>query len=335
MRKAPPIPLASFTDYFRGFDLVQAVRDVFGDETEEVLGRLKVGFISSKYMYMGVSDQDGNLRVGTYHLKNSDLRTLYLDIVHELFHVKQFMKNKDYFSREHQKYVKKGFDASLYYGSPIEVPAYRHTVNEAKRIGMKYDEIAEYLKMGPVEPKVFSKLLKDVGLEKGMVAGTREKLSVEIRRGASVPLFPFTDYFKGFESVPAVRELLGAEAGRFLSALRIEFAGMPIRAVMPDEDDGHLQISPMYLRSGDARLLYFDVLLCLNLLKRLREGGAAGQMSRRRVSKALFESCAAAINEGRRVGLSDSELSSHLTVMRFQMSPGEFKRAMKKLFSTA
>jgi hypothetical protein len=84
-RETPPPDLFLFTDYFKGFEKVQAVRSVFGEETDAVLGNLKVSFISLKFMYMGIRDEDGNISVGTYHLGHSDLRTLYLDIVHELF----------------------------------------------------------------------------------------------------------------------------------------------------------------------------------------------------------------------------------------------------------
>src|SRR5712691_5268139 len=89
-RKTPAPALQPFTDYFVGFEKVGAVRKVFGDDTEAVLARLKIGFISNKRMYMGIRDADGNISVGTYHLRYSETRVLYLDIVHELFHIKQW-----------------------------------------------------------------------------------------------------------------------------------------------------------------------------------------------------------------------------------------------------
>jgi hypothetical protein len=156
-RNAPEPNLQPLTDYFKGFEKVGAVRAVFGDQTEEVLGRLKIMFISNRRMYMGIRDEDGNIAIGTWHLKNSDLRVLYLDIVHELFHIKQHMNDSKYFHREHMKFMR---DRSLYYSSPIEVPAYRHTVIEAERIGMQYDELVEYLNMGPVPPEIFAAFLE-------------------------------------------------------------------------------------------------------------------------------------------------------------------------------
>jgi hypothetical protein len=333
-RDAPTVPLSPFTDYFQGFEKVQAVRSVFGDQTEKVLGRLRVGFISNRYMFMGVSDRDGNLAVGTYHLKNSDLKTLYLDIVHELFHVRQFMQDKEYFRREHQRYLKKtGFDTALYYKSPIEVPAYRHAVDEAKRIGMSYDEIAEYLKMGPVHPKVFSKLLQDVGLERGMTSAPPVKPDVKIERKAKVRLYPFTDYFKGFERVGAVRDLFGDRTEEVLRRLKVEFSVSPIRMITPDEEDGHLQVSVLYLKEGDARLLYVDVLVCLNLLKRISEGRQLVDPRNPDFAKSrvFIESFRAAVKEARRIGISDSELAEHMLMPRFVMTPAEFRGFLKNI----
>src|SRR5580704_937440 len=100
----PKPDLYPFTDYFQGFEKVAAVRRVFGEETDAILGNLKVSFISLKFMYMGIRDEDGNISVGTYHLEHSDVRTLYLDIVHELFHIKQWHEDKIRFGEEHQKF---------------------------------------------------------------------------------------------------------------------------------------------------------------------------------------------------------------------------------------
>src|SRR5271157_1639186 len=333
-REAPPVSLSPFTEYFKGFDKVQAVRSVFGDQTGRVLKRLRVGFISNRYMFMGVSDRDGNLAVGTYHLKTSDLRTLYLDVIHELFHVKQFMRDKEYFRREHQRYLKKtGFDTALYFKSPIEVPAYRHAVDEAKRIGMSYDEIAEYLKMGPVRPKVFSKLLADVGLEAGMTSAPPVELSVRIKRKAKVRLYPFTDYFKGFERVQAVRALFGDRTEGVLRQLKVEFSGSPVRMITPDEEDGHLQVSVPYLKTGDERLVYLDILVCLTLLKRNSEGRRLVDAKNPDFahSRAFVESYRAAVKEAKRLGVSESEFADHMFMPRFVMTPAEFRVFLKRI----
>ncbi|MDG6926375.1 MAG: hypothetical protein JRN09_07450 [Nitrososphaerota archaeon] len=152
MERAVPVALLPFTDYFRGFDKVEAVKLIFGKDAGRVLKNLKVEFFSAKFGYMSVSDEDGHLLISAHHLKNSEPRIIYLDIVHELFHVKQFMEGKKLFPEEFE-----------YVDSPIEVPAYKHTVKEAKRIGMTRDEIADYLKVEWVNPEQHARLLKTLG----------------------------------------------------------------------------------------------------------------------------------------------------------------------------
>jgi hypothetical protein len=148
-----PVKLHPFTDYFKGFEDVKAVRSIFGRKTAEVLKNLKVEFFSAKFGYMSVSDEDGHLLVSAHHLKNSEMKILYLDIVHELFHVKQFMEGKQLFQDEFE-----------YVDSPIEVPAYKFTIEEAKRIGMGRDEIIEYLKVEWVSEEQHMRLLKTLGV---------------------------------------------------------------------------------------------------------------------------------------------------------------------------
>jgi hypothetical protein len=148
-----PVSLLPFTDFFRGFEKTTAVRSLFGKDTARVLRNLKVEFFSAKFGYMSVSDVDGHLLISSHHLKNSEWNVVYLDVIHELFHVKQFMEGKKLFQEEFE-----------YVDSPIEVPAYKFTVEEAKRIGMKGDEIAEYLKVEWVDEKQHKRLLKTLGL---------------------------------------------------------------------------------------------------------------------------------------------------------------------------
>src|SRR5947209_7205774 len=63
-----------FLDHFKGFENVDAVRGIFGPRTKAVLRALKVEFFSSKWGYMGVSDEDGHLVVSTHYLWSGRLR---------------------------------------------------------------------------------------------------------------------------------------------------------------------------------------------------------------------------------------------------------------------
>lgn len=153
IRRNAEVKLLPFTDHFVGFEKLAAVRSLFGVKTAQVLKDLKVEFFSLRFGYMSVSDEDGHILISTNHLKNADLRVLYLDVIHELFHVKQFMEGKNLFQNEFE-----------YVDSPIEVPAYRFTIEEAKRIGMKTSEIIEYLKVEWVTEEQHARLVKTLAL---------------------------------------------------------------------------------------------------------------------------------------------------------------------------
>ena len=329
INKGHPAPtLPAFTDHFQGFENVEAVRRVFGDRTEEVLSRLRIGFISNRWMYMGIRDHDGNLAVGTYHLKNSDDHVLYLDIVHELFHIRQWMEDKDWFTKEHQKFMG-NFD--LYWVSPIEVPAYRHAVKEAERLGMPREELVEYLKMGP-PTKVWERFIDELKLEK---EGSRKEferatkgLPVRFNRKPALALHPFTDYFQGFEKMPAVREVYGGKTAEALRRLKVEFMDAPFGSIYPSDDDGHLVINASYFKAADPRSVYLDVLLCFNLLKRLDGSASAGEFGE---SPGLLQSYRAMVKEARRLGASDAEIKRHLALPRFMMSSKEYSKLVKAL----
>jgi hypothetical protein len=129
-----PVTTHPFTDYFKGFERVQAVRRIFGERTEEVLRNLRVEF-GGRRGYMGVSEVDGHLLISAQYIKEGDIVDLYLDIIHELVHVRQFMEGKKLFD-----------DNFSYVRRPTEVEAYRLAVEEAKRLGLSDERICEYLK---------------------------------------------------------------------------------------------------------------------------------------------------------------------------------------------
>lgn len=133
IRRDAEIPLQKFTDHFKGFERVDAVRELFGEHTETVLQNLKVEF-SSRRGYMGVSSLDGHLIVSIRYLRNGDAQDIYLDVIHELVHVKQFRNGVELHDRRFN-----------YSNRPTEVEAYAHAVKEARRIGMSEDRIYEYL----------------------------------------------------------------------------------------------------------------------------------------------------------------------------------------------
>lgn len=134
IRRNAKVSTHPFTDYFKGFEKVKAIRQIFGERTEEVLRNLEVEF-SGRRGYMGVSDVDGHLIISAYYLNNGDMTDIYLDVIHELVHVRQFMEGKELFDNRYD-----------YIDRPTEIEAYSHAVEEARNLGLSDEKICEYLK---------------------------------------------------------------------------------------------------------------------------------------------------------------------------------------------
>jgi hypothetical protein len=148
-----PITIQLFMDFFKGFENLPAVKEIFGLETEKVLSELRVEFFSSKFGYMGVSDEDGHMIVSAYYLRNGDPTSKYLDVVHELVHVRQYREGKALFDETYE-----------YHDRPTELEAYNHTVKEARRLGMSDPEIFEYLKVDWLGEEEVRKLARNLGV---------------------------------------------------------------------------------------------------------------------------------------------------------------------------
>ncbi len=152
--RAVPLTFERFTDRFKGFEEVDAVRATFGARTKQVLRSLKVEYISPRWGYMGVSDEDGHLLVSTHYLRHGKPRDIYLDIVHELVHVRQFREGKPLFP-----------DGIGYADTPTEIEAYKHCIAEGRRLGMTDRQLFEYLKVEWMDPKELRRLARNVGVK--------------------------------------------------------------------------------------------------------------------------------------------------------------------------
>jgi len=136
-----------FTDYFKGFENVDIVKRLFGDKTREVLRDLRVEF-ASRRGYMGVNDENGHLLISAAYLKKGDILDLYLDVIHELVHVRQYMEGKKLFDSNY-RYVER----------PTEIEAFKHAVEEAKNLGLSDGRICEYLKTEWMSDEDFKRLI--------------------------------------------------------------------------------------------------------------------------------------------------------------------------------
>jgi len=123
-----------FTDYFKGMEKVQAVRDIFGEATDGVLRNLKID-LTWIGGYMSVNSANGHIMISSKYLNHGDRVDIYLDLIHELVHVKQLMEGKELFDF-HYSYTTR----------PTEVEAYFAAVREARRLGLSDERICSYLK---------------------------------------------------------------------------------------------------------------------------------------------------------------------------------------------
>jgi len=149
-----PTRLYPFERFFRGFENVPTVRTLFGRATGRVLRAQRVEFFSARYGYMSTSDVDGHLIISSQYLKNGELRNIYLDLVHELCHVRQFRRKQPLF-----------YPKLSYVDAPSEVEAYRFTVAEGRRIGMSDAELLDYLRIEWITPAELRRLARRMGLK--------------------------------------------------------------------------------------------------------------------------------------------------------------------------
>ena len=158
-RKLPfdPLSVANqkvvFAEFFKGFDKNEAVRGIFGDKTTEVLSHLKVE-ISWIMGYMYVDGGDGHLVISKNYLNEGNRTDIYLDLIHELCHVKQFMKGRELFDPRYG-----------YVDRPTEIEAYSYTVKEARRLGLSEERICCYLRTEWMSDDDFDRLCKSVGVQ--------------------------------------------------------------------------------------------------------------------------------------------------------------------------
>ena len=141
-----------FTEYFKDFDKVPAVQGIFGEKTEEVLSHLTVE-LSWIGGYMYVDGADGHLVISKNYLNNGNKTDIYLDLIHELCHVKQFLDGRELFDPRYD-----------YVGRPTEVEAYRYCVQEARRLGLSEERIYLYLKTEWMSEYDLKRLAKSVNI---------------------------------------------------------------------------------------------------------------------------------------------------------------------------
>ncbi len=153
IERTAKVGLHPFTDVFEGFDRVKAVKAIFGKDTDEVLENLSVEVARGRG-YMRINDHKGSIVVASRYLKTGREVDVYLDVIHELVHIRQHREGKELWDRQFE-----------YIDRPTEIEAYKVAVKEARRLGMDEGEVAKYLKVEWISEDAFERFLKNVGVD--------------------------------------------------------------------------------------------------------------------------------------------------------------------------
>jgi len=119
---------------------------------EDVFENIPV-IVNDSSHYMHVQNNDATIVIGRDHLRTSEKQVLYLDIIHELVHVRQHMQGLDLYD-----------DSYAYVDRPTEIEAYGIAVEEARNLGMKDSEIFDYLHVKWISPEEHKRLASSVGI---------------------------------------------------------------------------------------------------------------------------------------------------------------------------
>ena len=142
-----------FTEVFKGFEKIGAVKSTFGPKTKKVLTELHVELAEGRG-YMRINDEgDGSIVVNMPYLKDGQEVHIYLDVIHELVHIRQHREGRELWDKKY-----------AYVDRPTEIEAYEAAVTEARKLGMGEEEIVEYLKVEWVSEADFKRMLKTLGV---------------------------------------------------------------------------------------------------------------------------------------------------------------------------
>jgi hypothetical protein len=103
--------------------------------------------VSPFHGYMWIDDAKGRVVVSGQYLREGDEQGLFLDLVHELTHIRQHREGKELWD-----------EAYSYVDRPTEVEAYQVAVEEARALGLDDEAICEYLHVPWITPKEHERL---------------------------------------------------------------------------------------------------------------------------------------------------------------------------------
>ncbi len=151
----------SLTEVFADIRTYGILPVIFADaeEIDGVMAHTRV-FVVDRPYEMFVDNDDASITIGLTHLRRASDEFLYLDIVHELCHVKQHLQGRNLYDR-----------SKAYVDRETEIEAYRVTVQEARRIGLNDDAISNYLRVPWITPEEHKRLLRKLDVTESIQKG--------------------------------------------------------------------------------------------------------------------------------------------------------------------
>ncbi len=140
------------------------------------------------------------------------------------------------------------------------------------------------------------------------------RLDKLIRPRISFFTYSFIDYFKGFEKVEVVKRIFGEKTEEVLRNLRVEFS--PLVGYMGvNGSNGHLIVSPSYLKNGDRLDIYFDIIHELVHVRQHFEKKDLFDVNYGYAERPTeIEAYRYVVEEARRLKLSDERICDYLQV---------------------
>jgi hypothetical protein len=143
------------TEVFAGFESSSSLMKVFGSRSQmtKIMAHLKLR-VEPNDSGLWFDRDTGTICIGSKHLGGAKADFLYLDVIHVLVHVCQFLEGRDLYDQ-----------AFEYVERPTELEAYRYTVAEARKVGLDEGEILRYLRMDAADDSELGKLMDKIGVK--------------------------------------------------------------------------------------------------------------------------------------------------------------------------
>lgn len=143
------------TDVFAGLESSSSLMKVFGSRSQmtKIMKHLKLR-VEPNDSGLWFDRDTSTVCIGSKHLRGANTDFLYLDVIHVLVHVCQFLEGRDLYDQ-----------AFEYVERPTELEAYRYTVAEARKVGLDEGEILRYLRMDAADDSELGKLMDRIGVK--------------------------------------------------------------------------------------------------------------------------------------------------------------------------